>query len=63
MTPEKILIIIPTYNEKESSNQEEKNSIGKAAAAMIKDGDTIIHHCNTGSLATVDWDRCSVSLS
>ena len=24
-------------------------------AAMIEDGDTIIHHCNTGSLATVDW--------
>jgi methylthioribose-1-phosphate isomerase len=24
-------------------------------AALIKDGDTIIHHCNTGSLATVDW--------
>jgi methylthioribose-1-phosphate isomerase len=22
---------------------------------LIKDGDTIIHHCNTGSLATVDW--------
>lgn len=24
-------------------------------AALIADGDTIIHHCNTGSLATVDW--------
>ncbi len=24
-------------------------------AALIKDGDTIIHHCNTGALATVDW--------
>jgi methylthioribose-1-phosphate isomerase len=23
--------------------------------ALIADGDTIIHHCNTGSLATVDW--------
>lgn len=22
---------------------------------LIQDGDTIIHHCNTGSLATVDW--------
>ncbi len=22
---------------------------------LIDDGDTIIHHCNTGSLATVDW--------
>jgi methylthioribose-1-phosphate isomerase len=24
-------------------------------ARLIRDGDTIIHHCNTGSLATVDW--------
>ncbi len=24
-------------------------------ATLIQDGDTIIHHCNTGALATVDW--------
>lgn len=24
-------------------------------ARLINDGDTIIHHCNTGALATVDW--------
>ena len=24
-------------------------------AALINDGDTNIHHCNTGALATVDW--------
>ncbi|MEX2160939.1 MAG: S-methyl-5-thioribose-1-phosphate isomerase [Anaerolineales bacterium] len=24
-------------------------------AALIKDGDTILHHCNTGALAAVDW--------
>ena len=24
-------------------------------ADLIADGDTIIHHCNTGALATVDW--------
>jgi len=24
-------------------------------AALIEDGDTIIHHCNTGALAAVDW--------
>jgi methylthioribose-1-phosphate isomerase len=24
-------------------------------AVLIDDGDTIIHHCNTGALATVDW--------
>jgi methylthioribose-1-phosphate isomerase len=26
-----------------------------AGAQLIADGDTIIHHCNTGALATVDW--------
>lgn len=24
-------------------------------AALINDGDMVIHHCNTGALATVDW--------
>ncbi len=24
-------------------------------AALVKAGDTILHHCNTGSLASVDW--------
>ena len=24
-------------------------------AKLINDGDTVIHHCNTGALATVDW--------
>ena len=24
-------------------------------AALINDGETVIHHCNTGALATVDW--------
>lgn len=24
-------------------------------ALLLQDGDTVIHHCNTGSLATVDW--------
>jgi methylthioribose-1-phosphate isomerase len=24
-------------------------------AALIRDGDTILHHCNTGALAVVDW--------
>jgi methylthioribose-1-phosphate isomerase len=24
-------------------------------ARLIDDGDTVIHHCNTGALATVDW--------
>ncbi len=30
-------------------------AISKNGAPLIADGDTIIHHCNTGALATVDW--------
>lgn len=30
-------------------------AISAFGAELIDDGDTIIHHCNTGSLATVDW--------
>ncbi len=29
--------------------------IARHGAALIKDGDTILHHCNTGMLATVDY--------
>lgn len=29
--------------------------MGAYGAELIQDGDTIIHHCNTGGLATVDW--------
>ncbi len=29
--------------------------IAEYGAQLIQDGDTIIHHCNTGALATVDW--------
>lgn len=29
--------------------------MAEIGAALIQDGDVIIHHCNTGSLATVDW--------
>lgn len=37
------------------SDVEINKRIGLHGAALIDDGDTIIHHCNTGSLATVDW--------
>jgi methylthioribose-1-phosphate isomerase len=30
-------------------------AISKNGAELINDGDTIIHHCNTGALAMVDW--------
>lgn len=29
--------------------------MGEHGASLISDGDTILHHCNTGALATVDW--------
>jgi methylthioribose-1-phosphate isomerase len=29
--------------------------MGEYGAALIDDGDTIIHHCNTGALAVVEW--------
>jgi methylthioribose-1-phosphate isomerase len=29
--------------------------MGFNGADLISDGDTILHHCNTGALATVDW--------
>ena len=30
-------------------------AIARNGAQLIYEGDTIIHHCNTGALATVDW--------
>jgi methylthioribose-1-phosphate isomerase len=29
--------------------------MGFNGAELVSDGDTILHHCNTGALATVDW--------
>ena len=29
--------------------------LSEFGAALIEDGDNIVHHCNTGALATVDW--------
>lgn len=29
--------------------------MARYGADLIEDGDTVIHHCNTGALATVDW--------
>ncbi len=30
-------------------------AIARHGVNLLEDGDTIIHHCNTGALATVDW--------
>jgi methylthioribose-1-phosphate isomerase len=29
--------------------------LGEHGATLIRDGDTVLHHCNTGALATVDY--------
>ena len=34
---------------------ETNQALSRNGADLIEDGDTIIHHCNTGALATVDW--------
>lgn len=34
---------------------ETNQRMGRFGSVLIEDGDTIIHHCNTGSLAAVDW--------
>jgi methylthioribose-1-phosphate isomerase len=34
---------------------ETNRRMGFHGAELLNDGDTIIHHCNTGALATVDW--------
>ncbi len=34
---------------------ETNKRMAEYGAALVQDGDTIIHHCNTGALATVDW--------
>lgn len=34
---------------------ETNKRMAQYGAALIDDGDVVIHHCNTGALATVDW--------
>lgn len=34
---------------------ETNRQMARLGAELIEDGDTIIHHCNTGALAAVDW--------
>ncbi len=36
-------------------DMEVNRRMAQHGAALIEDGDTIIHHCNTGALAAVDW--------
>lgn len=34
---------------------EVNKQLGRHGAELVRDGDTILHHCNTGALATVDY--------
>jgi methylthioribose-1-phosphate isomerase len=34
---------------------ETNRKLGRLGAQLIRDGDTVLHHCNTGALATVDF--------
>ena len=34
---------------------EQNHAIGKNGSVLIKDGDTILTHCNAGELATVEY--------
>jgi methylthioribose-1-phosphate isomerase len=34
---------------------ETNQAIARHGEVLLEDGDTVIHHCNTGALATVDW--------
>ncbi|HAF61968.1 MAG TPA: S-methyl-5-thioribose-1-phosphate isomerase [Anaerolineaceae bacterium] len=54
-----VLNLQQTLLQEADAMAEEDIQVNKAiaahGAALIEDGDTIIHHCNTGALATVDW--------
>jgi methylthioribose-1-phosphate isomerase len=67
---QKVLEAVTSWNENPSTLRqkllalahamaEEDIAVNRAmaqyGASLIEDGDTIIHHCNTGALATVDW--------
>ncbi len=48
-------LIIAEANQIADEDVQINKKMAENGAALIEDGDTIIHHCNTGALATVDW--------
>jgi methylthioribose-1-phosphate isomerase len=53
---DKIRLEVLTEAQKLADEDVEINKrMGEFGAGLIQDGDTIIHHCNTGALAGVDW--------
>jgi methylthioribose-1-phosphate isomerase len=56
ITPEEIRVFALQEAQSIADRDVEVNKLmGQHGAALIDDGDTIIHHCNTGALAVVDW--------
>jgi methylthioribose-1-phosphate isomerase len=56
ITPEEIRVFALQEAQSIANEDVEINKrMGQHGAALIDDGDTIIHHCNTGALAVVDW--------
>lgn len=55
-SPDELRAILVSQAEKMADEDIEINrQMAIYGAALIDDGDTIIHHCNTGALAAVDW--------
>lgn len=55
-TPDEIRTAILSAAQKIADDDVAANKIlGAHGSQLIKNGDTILHHCNTGSLATVDY--------
>jgi methylthioribose-1-phosphate isomerase len=54
--PEELRVLVLEEAQRIADEDVEINKrMGEHGAALIDDGDTIIHHCNTGALAAVDW--------
>jgi len=49
------LLILEEAQKLADEDVEINKRMAEHGATLINDGDTIIHHCNTGALATVDW--------
>lgn len=47
--------LIDLANQKAEEDVEINKTISRFGAELINDGDHIVHHCNTGGLATVDY--------
>ena len=46
---------IPAISSIADEDIEINKKMASYGATLIDDGDTVIHHCNTGALAAVDW--------